>query len=184
MEESPTKSRLTGLTNDIVSAAATLIAVIALCTAVYQAKLMRDQSKAAVWPYLIQGSSGNNGFARIIQNVGLGPAVIRGFEVMVDGKPLRTWKEVAESLHIAPSWRGEKSTTFRAGLVLPTNTLTELIELPDTADVRLFRSGNDRVVTWVCYCSLFGDCWTARSDETEPKPTTACVDDPIRKFRN
>ena len=170
--------------SDVVSAAATLIAIIALATAVYQAKLMRDQAKASVWPYLIQGNSGNNGYARVIQNVGLGPALIRAFEVRVDGRPMHNWKEVADSMHVTLSWRGERSTTFRAGLVLPTNTLTELLELPDSADVRAFRSRVDHLTTWVCYCSLYGDCWTQVAGTYEPTPVKACTDDPARRFEN
>jgi hypothetical protein len=183
MEETSNATR-SRITNDIVSASATLIAIIALVTAVYQAKLMRDQAKASVWPYLIQGNSGNNGYARIVQNVGLGPALIRAFEVRVDGHPVRSWKEAADSMHIAPTWRGVKSTTFRAGLVLPTNTLSELLEIPDSGDVRLFRSRIDHLSTWVCYCSLYDDCWAQGGADYEPKHVKVCVDDPARRFQN
>jgi hypothetical protein len=55
--------RLDDITNRIVSASATIIAIAALATAVYQAKLSRAQAKASVWPYLLQGNAGNNGYA-------------------------------------------------------------------------------------------------------------------------
>src|SRR6185436_6664086 len=96
------KERIENITNRIVSASATIIAIIALVTGVYQAKLSRDQAKASVWPYLIQGNSGNNGYSRIVQNVGLGPAIIGGFEVLVDGKPAKDWADVAAKLNIRP----------------------------------------------------------------------------------
>ena len=79
--------KLSEITDRIMSASATIIAVVALATGLYQAKLSRDQAKAAVWPYIISGNSGENGFARIVQNVGLGPAIIGSFEVHVDGTP-------------------------------------------------------------------------------------------------
>jgi hypothetical protein len=177
------RERLENFTNRVVSASASIIAIIALATAVYQARLSRDQAKASVWPYLIQGNSSNNGYSRIIQNVGLGPAVVRGFEVLVDGKPAKDWADVADKLGIKLTWRGKSSTTFRAGLVVPTNAMIDLLELPDTGEVRLFRRAiQGHLETWVCYCSLYGDCWQNRSDDYQPTGIKACTDDHTRRF--
>src|SRR3954469_9837452 len=101
------------ITDRIMSASATLIAVVALGTGLYQAKLSRDQAKAMVWPYLIAGNSGENGYSRIGQNFGLGPAIIGSFEVHVDSVPVHSWKEAAESLHVPLTFAGSRSTTFR-----------------------------------------------------------------------
>ena len=174
--------RLSAITDRIVSASATLIAITALATGVYQAKLSRDQAKASVWPYLITGNSGENGYSRIVQNVGLGPAIIRAFEVYVDDRPVHSWKEVADSLHIALRFTGSRSTTFRRGLVVPVNSNIHLIELPDSNDVRLIRGQLSHLKTVVCYCSLYGDCWELPSDIAEPRPVKICVDDPRRAF--
>ena len=176
------KERIADLTSRVVSGSATIIAIVALATAVYQAHLSREQAKASVWPYLVQGNSSNDGYSRIVQNVGLGPAIIRGFEVLVDGKPTRNWQDVATKLGIHPSWRGTRSTTFRAGLVVPTGGLIELVTLPDTADERMIRGAMDHLQTWVCFCSLYGDCWENRSGDYEPTRVKACVDDPTRRF--
>src|SRR3954469_4951475 len=111
--------KLSEITDRIMSASATIIALVALCTGLYQAKLSRDQAKASVWPYLIAGNSGENGYSRIVQNVGLGPAIIGAFEVRVDGKPVHSWKEMADSLHVPIRFTGTRSTTFRRGLVVP-----------------------------------------------------------------
>lgn len=175
--------RLSEITNRIVSASASLIAIAALATAVYQARLSRDQAKAAVLPYLILGNSGNNGYARIVQNVGLGPALIRAFEVTVDSVPVHTWKEVADSMHISLSWKGHRGTTFAPGLLVPAGATIDLIELPDSNDAKLFRAGVDthHLTTWVCYCSVYGDCWE-QSRYGAPKPTKVCNDVPSRRF--
>jgi hypothetical protein len=176
------KDRIESITNRIVSASATIIAIVALSTAVYQARLSRDQAKASVWPYIVQGNSSNDGYSRIVQNVGLGPAVIRGFEVLVDGKPTRNWTDAAAKLGIRPTWQGKRSTTFRAGLVVPTGGLIVLLNLPDSADARVIRGAMDHLQTWVCYCSLYGDCWENRSDDYEPKRVEVCADVPARRF--
>jgi len=180
------RARIGALTNAIVSGSATLIAIVALATGIYQAKLSRDQADAAVWPYLVQGNSGNNGYARIIQNVGIGPARVGGFEVTVGGKVVHSWQEVADSLHVNLSWRGHVTTTMRAGLVIPPNTLTELLGLPDSNDVKLFRAALARTTleTWMCYCSVYGKCWAGKSSDTEPAPVKSCHSDPARAFHD
>jgi hypothetical protein len=175
--------KLSEITDRIVSASATIIAVVALATGLYQAKLSRDQAKAAVWPYLISGNSGENGFARIVQNVGLGPAIVGSFEVHVDGTPMHSWKEVADSLHVPIGFKGSRSTTFRRGLVVPVGGNIHLIELPDSADILLMRSQLSHLRTFICYCSLYNDCWAVDSDITTPNKVKACKEDPVRAFR-
>ena len=176
------KDHIESITNRIVSGSATMIAIIALATAVYQARLSREQAKASIWPYLVQGNSSNDGYSRIVQNVGLGPALIRGFEVLVDGRPTRDWAEVAAKLGIHPTWRGKRSTTLRAGLVVPTGALIEILNLPDTADQRMMRGAVAHLQTWVCFCSLYGDCWENRSNDFESKRVETCLDSPARRF--
>jgi hypothetical protein len=166
-----------------MSASATIIALVALATGVYQAKLSRDQAKAAVWPYLISGNSGENGYARIVQNVGLGPAIVGSFEIHVDGTPMHSWREVADSLHVPISFKGSRSTTFRHGLVVPIGANIHLIELPDSADILLIRSHLSHLRTYICYCSLYDDCWALDSDISTPNKVKACKDDPLRAFR-
>ena len=163
-----------------------MIAVVALVVGIYQAKLSREQADASVWPFLLQGNSNNNGYARIIQNVGIGPARIRAFEVRVDGKVVHTWHEVAESLHVTLSWRGYRATTMRAGVVLPAATLTELLELSDSSDARIFRTAlsTHRLQTRICYCSIYGQCWSGTDEADEPSPTKSCREDPARAFQN
>ena len=173
---------LSDVTNRVMSASATLIALVALGTGLYQAKLSRDQAKAAVWPYLISGNSGENGYSRIVQNVGLGPAIIGAFEVHVDNVPVHSWKEAAESLHVKLTFAGSRSTTFRHGLVAPVGANIHLVELPDSADVRLVRSRVSHLRTTICYCSLYGDCWTLNSDIAEPSKVKVCRDDRERAF--
>ncbi|HXT14852.1 MAG TPA: hypothetical protein VN706_04440 [Gemmatimonadaceae bacterium] len=176
--------RLERVTTGVISASASLIAIAALVTAIYQTKLARDQAHAAVWPYLILGNSGEHGYARIVQNLGLGPAIIRSFEVHVNGHPVRSWKEAADSMHITLTWRDHKQTTFARGLVAPVGAEMDLLSLPDSADVRVWRTAlnNNRLETFVCYCSLYGECWNGTNAPSEPRPVKACVENPARAF--
>ena len=183
---SSSRGRIGTLTNAIVSGSATLIAIVALVVGMYQAKLSRDQANASVWPYLLQGNSDNNGYSRVIQNVGIGPARVRAFEIRVDGKIVHTWREVADSLHVALSWRGHRTTTMRAGVVIPPATLTEVLELPDTNDAKLFRVAlaSHKIQTWICYCSIYDRCWAGGGTDDEPKDVKSCREDPARAFHD
>jgi hypothetical protein len=174
--------RLDDITNRIVSASATIIAIAALGTAVYQAKLSRDQAKASAWPYLLQGNSGNNGYASIVQNLGVGPAKIEGFEVTVDSQPVKNWVQAAEAMGVKLSWNGHRTTSFHRGIVVPAGAVIDLLDLPDSTDARLFRSRVDRVRVWVCYCSVYDDCWTVATKQDAPMKVKVCRDDPARKF--
>jgi hypothetical protein len=40
-----------------------------------------------------------------------------------------------------------------------------------------------QLATWVCYCSLYGDCWETGVDGAEPRQVSQCVMDPAREFR-
>ena len=173
--------RLDNITNRIVSASATIIAIAALATAVYQAKLSRDQAAASVWPYLLQGSSGNDGYAAIVQNLGVGPAKVGGFEVTIDGKPAKNWANVAEAMGVKLSWTGHRTTSFRPGIVVPAGAVIDLLHLPDSADARIFRSQLDRMRVRICYCSIYDECWTVATKES-PAPAKLCRDDEARRF--
>lgn len=174
--------RLDDITNRIVSASATIIAIAALGTAVYQAKLSRDQAEASVWPYLIQGNSGNNGYANIVQNLGVGPAKIGGFEVTVDEKPVKNWANAAEAMGIKLSWKGHRSTSFRPGIVVPAGAVIDLLELPDSTDARLFVGQVDRLRVWICYCSIYDSCWAVATKQDAPDKVKVCRTDPARRF--
>jgi hypothetical protein len=170
----------------IVSGGATLIAIVALVVGIYQAKLSRDQANASVWPYLLQGNANNNGYSRIIQNLGIGPALVGGFEVRVDGHVVHTWLEAAESLHVSLSWRGHRATTMRAGIVIPPNAVVDLLDLPDSNDAKIFRAAiaQKSLQTWMCYCSIYDKCWAGSDADTKPAPQKSCSPDPVRAFHD
>jgi hypothetical protein len=162
------------------------IAVIAAVTALYQAKLMRDQSRASVWPYLITGGSDHLGYYSLLTwNKGLGPAVIRSIEVFVDSQPVKNWREVKSKLGISRPWKINGTLTVGTGVVISQGETIDFLQLMDTtdnrADGRLFREAKEgRLDIVICYCSLYGDCWENRDHDNRPVKT--CVVDPEKQF--
>jgi hypothetical protein len=77
---------------------ATLVGLCALCVSAYTAYVQRQQVRAAVWPILEFDSSNAPDIHFTLANKGVGPAIIRHVTVMVDGQPVRNWKEALEKM--------------------------------------------------------------------------------------
>jgi hypothetical protein len=171
-----------------VSASAGLVALCALAVSVYQAMISRQQQRMSVWPYVMQYNSGRDGgYFREVQNAGVGPALIGWSEVIVDGRPRRTWGDVLRAL------TRTNDSTFQLvysalppGSVLLPGTTQDLIELAPGPFAQAIHASIDsgRLVTRVCFCSLYEECWIATSGARKPTPVRACVVDTTRAFHN
>lgn len=159
-----------------LSLAAGLAAITAVAVSLYQAALARQQLRASAWPYLAQGNSyaGGTPYLRIVSNEGVGPARVRSFQVLVDGKPVKRWGEVirAFSGQGAP---GMVYSSFGRGIVMPPGTTKELLHLPPGPQAeQFFVAAQTRLHTVVCYCSVYDECWVADTREEDPKPVDRC----------
>lgn len=184
----PPERRVRILLDRAVSASAGFVALCALGVSVYQAVISRQQQRMSVWPYLMQYNSGRDGgYFREVQNAGLGPALVGWSEVLVDGRPQRTWGDVLRAL------TRTHDSTFRIvysalppGAVLLPGAVQDLVELAPGPFARSIHASIDsgRLVTRVCFCSLYEECWIASSEARRPTPVRACAVDSTRAFRN
>lgn len=188
------RARHRELLSRLISASAGVVALSALAVSTYQAYIARQQQKMSAWPYVTQGNTGADGYARLVQNVGLGPALVRSVIVTVDGRRVRTWGALLQASLRVDSvalqarlgrTRFVTSSVWRGTVLLPGST-TELARVepgPFAADVR--GALNDaRVRLRVCYCSMYDDCWTSDSGQIEPARVPRCPDDPAGEFRS
>lgn len=155
----------------------------------YQAKIMREQQKASAWPYVGLYHSNTHGSQLFVQNVGLGPALVRTVEYTFDGRPVRTWEDLWRAVAQRDLLLPLQATTSDIGagtVLLPGNAVETLrVEAPPSVVARLDQaSRHDRLVRRICYCSLYDDCWITDSHAPEPVPVRACVVDTTRAFRN
>jgi hypothetical protein len=177
--------RVRRLLSRVVSASAGIVALSALTVSIYQAMLSREQQRMSVWPYLMQYNSGRDGgYFRVVQNAGLGPALIGWTEVAVDGRPQRTWSAVLRALVGANDSTLIYSSLPPGSVLLPAAT-RELIEMRAGPLARQVHAAIDsgRMRTRVCFCSLYRDCWIADSKARSPAPVPACEADSTRAFR-
>ena len=182
-------------TDRLLSASAGIVAISALVVSVYQAYITRQQQKLGVWPYMTQANSNaDGGYHRMVHNAGVGPALVRSMRLTVDGRPANEWRDVArimfgdaaEAVVRQDSAQWTTSTFGRGSVLLPGASLTLISVRGRRVPQLLFDVlGNDaRAVSTVCYCSLYGDCWTAASNETEPRRVGGCEVDERTEFRD
>jgi len=136
---------------------AAFVGLLALCVSGYTAYLQRQQVRAQVWPYLETGiSSSKRGVS--LSNKGVGPAIIRSAQVLVDGKPQRNWPAVFRALDLNFGHHIPYSTIN--GVVISANDRLDQLVFPTAEDFNAYAKQAARVELRVCYCSSLGECWT------------------------
>jgi len=168
-----------------LSIAVGLAAIVAVMVSLYQARLARQQLRASAWPYVSQGNSyiPNSPYRFVVSNQGIGPARIRSFHVLVDGRPVPTWNAAVRGL----TGEGEPSliySSFGRGSVLVPGSDRTLLTLPvGVRAQRFWLEAQARLRTQVCYCSVYDECWLADGDEPEPTPQRVCTVDSSTEFQ-
>ena len=160
---------------------ATLVGLCALCVSGYTAYMQRQQVRAAVWPILEFDSSNAPDIHFTLANKGVGPAIIRHVIVMVDGQPVRNWKEALEKIlgpgeHLV-SESDMSGHVFAAGESMDVLTPLDPENNPlkyDKSNPLWVKLNKDRgrVTVEICYCSTLGECWTLRGSGMTPSTTT------------
>ncbi len=140
---------------------AVLVSLTTLAMLIAQTRLMQTQARASVWPHVSVGfSSGQTGFAWVVSNNGVGPAVTHSVQVRVDGILQRDWHDVLSALQVNTN----VSTSQLSGTVLTpaenTNDRYPIMEMqPGESATAIATAAMTRVDITVCYCSIYDDCW-------------------------
>ena len=159
---------------------ATLVGLCALCVSAYTAHVQRQQVRAAVWPILEFDSSNAPDIHFTLANKGVGPAIIRHVIVMVDGQPVRNWKEALERILGPGEHLGSESDmsghVFGAGESMTVFTPRDPENNPlnyDKSNPLWVKLNKDRgrVTVEICYCSTLGECWTLHGSGMTPSTT-------------
>ena len=153
--------------NAVAAVIAALIGLLALGVSSYTAMLQREQVRAEVWPYLQPAIKIEEGRLAIsIENKGVGPALVGGLRVYVDGQPQRNWPDVFDALGLS-DLRDTRASTVNS-IVIASGETIQQIGLDDAADYQRLLAQYPRIALALCYCSTLGDCWL--QDERERRP--------------
>lgn len=182
--------RLT-LWQTILSVVGIFIAVVALYAALKESAAVRQQTAAAVWPFVQlivedYDTGDTAGFALSFTNAGVGPARIAGVRVELNGEPVRDWARAVSI--VGGNADSDVSRNFVTGRVLRPEETIDMIRTHDPDLARRFQAANaqpDNQITY-CYCSIFDECWLAdsRRDLQNPEPVTSCPDFGDESFEN
>jgi len=145
-----------------IAVAALIVSISAVAVGLYEASLQRHHDRAEVWPHLeIQVFTKQTGGEIDLQNTGIGPAIVKAATVTVDGKRVRTWKDVLRTLNGADPVPFGNFSAVQHGL-RPGDRLS-LIDLPLADMPRDFWHSIGRVGVSVCYASVFDQYWIVES---------------------
>lgn len=146
-----------------------------------QTRLMQQQARAGVWPYLSIGyalvaDGDKRGYTWRIDNDGVGPARIESVTLTLDGKPLMHGKDVFHALYGGAAVQATYSQIY--GKVLPPSTnretTIEAVHIADPAQAKIFFDAQSRIEMVICYCSVYDDCWIARRQSPAQEPVARC----------
>ena len=162
----------------IVSGSAMFVALSSLAIALYEVRLMREHDRLSVWPYVSAFNSDSGGvYSYNIRNAGLGPALIRSFELIVDGKPRKNWGEAIDAFGIDMHGARSSYSHIGKGVVILPGAKLEVVEIGDAAGQAFHRAAQARMHTRTCYCSLYDECWREDITESaEPQPVDRCAE--------
>lgn len=175
----------------ILSVVGVVIAVLALYAALTESAAVRQQTAAAVWPFvqlMIEDydTGDTAGFSLALTNAGVGPARMQDVRVSIDGNVTRNWSELVASVD------GD------TGAAINRNFISDRVLRPDetvvifsTTDAELARQlvgavSKPRGALTFCYCSIFDECWLAdsRKDLQAPELVEACPDFGSETYHN
>jgi len=147
---------------------ASLVGLLALIVAGYTAYIQRQQVRAQVWPYLI---SGNNDLTQslVVNNKGVGPAVVRTVQLWINGKPQSDWNRVVANMGLPPHQFFQ--ATINHDVLSPGEEL-QIIRFPDKALWQRFKAAaSNRMAMDICFCSTLGECWISSNKNLIEPPS-------------
>lgn len=153
---------------------ATVVSICALCVSLYQAKLLRKQQLASVWPYVSIGGTNTSynleqSWGIKLTNNGLGPAIIEKVEIKYAGSemPFRVLKDSLYAQHSRLDSLKNLNYSIQEierGTVIPANTSIEWLafnlsfsERPK--GVSAAKTHMKNLQLRVQYKSLYGERW-------------------------
>ena len=191
-----------------VALAALMISAVSIFVARDTSQTMERLAHASFWPFLQLGSGnvrddGVRAITFAMDNVGTGPARIHTFELQVDGKPLAQGHlltlvlraccdaELATALErngndFSAIYGSEVSSPVSRRFLAPNASVTAM-SWPRTESNAAVWTALDqarqrgRISMSTCYCSVFDECWIARTNEFPPQEVQRCASDEPRE---
>jgi hypothetical protein len=155
--------------SSVTAVCSVVIASCALFVTVWQINETREHNRLSVLPSLNiyhtgETDGGDRGW--VVENTGLGPAIIGNSVILVDGKPVEggiswtAWREVAKRLSISKEHVTLSGLDYKE--VVQHGSEFPLIAIKNHIDKQ--KAGYalyalyEKVRVEICYCSFYGEC--------------------------
>jgi hypothetical protein len=171
----------------LIAICAVITSVVALFIGWDQARLMRSQQRADVWPILqvthqTEVNSDTVSYAVEIRNAGVGPALIDSSYIHIPGRAGSASFDDLVTYSVPETFGSPVLATasiegrvIRQGdFLVPISAMWPMTE--ETAEglqerVRQFVSGElEPAVVFSCFCSIFEECWVSSTLQHQPRP--------------
>ncbi len=148
----------------IIAICALLISAVTGGAIVYQTRIIQSQYAATIWPYLSVDTNvvDPRHVNVVVTNDGLGPALIRSAQLVVDGHRVPSWENFTALLSkgLPPGSARFGSSTINASTTIRPGDTHSLIAVSLRPSVSPKVLKEHRVELKFCYCSLNDSCWT------------------------
>lgn len=147
----------------LIALSAVLIGVCGLFVSLYEASLMRQEQRAAVWPRVTLGFAINDTLVTFIaENAGVGPARVQSAEIRHNDSTMVNWSELMRRTSSGPL-SVSSSLNLVNGRVMSPEKRVEFARLDfrdDQQAAALAESVLDGTTDIrACYCSVYDECW-------------------------
>ncbi len=152
----------------LVGVSAVIIGICALAVSLYETRLMRAEQRSAVLPMLelsrsyyatdYEADAASWRLSLQAENVGIGPARVQDFRVLVDGEPQATWQDAMRALLGRDAIVMYGQSTIN-GRTIPPERMVTMFDLNNTELARELVDEFERLDFEACFCSVFDECW-------------------------
>lgn len=150
----------------IVAIIALLINVITVSVYLYQSKIMREQQYASAWPYIewVAQYSQGEGYKLVVNNNGVGPAIIKEVDIQLNGRSVENIKQVFD--YVLDSTMYPYISGSIENRVIPAGSGIQMAKVNDDrlSELAYYRLDYVDTVEFtmsICYESIYGETWTS-----------------------
>ena len=154
----------------LISVCTMIISLVETSIMQKQQQAMTESAKASVWPYvttLITTGMDDGGirFKIVVENKGVGPAVINKMEILYDDEPVKN--SLVDAIRIHCPDAVVKNVFFNSiqKMILSPREIKPIasVELTE-ADFIEFTEFTGKIESNYCYSNIYGDIWVSTGD--------------------
>lgn len=152
----------------LIGIIAIIINLITVSVYIYQANIMQTQQYVSAWPYLEWTMRYNNteGLEIVVSNNGIGPAIIKGERISLNGQVMSKWDSVI--VEIAGTRLLPFSRSYANNRVVPAGASLSVLKVNDPrwSEIIYFDSTFQQTFEYqLCYESVYGESWVTKGLE-------------------